>query len=492
MQGQKRATKDLPRVRVSSRLSKTWVQRQESRQQVVKHLPDFNARHSTRRTERQRRRRSALIIALIVHLIAGFFLMKSIREHIVEGDVIHVEWVEMPPPARTLVKPRPIEEAAKAPNDARTSPTKAEVIVPVISATNTQEPPPLEAKVLPSFKVGEIETQQRGDTAALLPESSTEQSLDRGSYTRSGGAQGASRSVGGGALRGTYGEGKGGTSSKSDLVLAPDKALELSDENLVPEDRLGAILEGEGMDIRGHIRLVRLKHSLSDWWQDPSAIPSFAKWLEDNTNLRADMKYAGGALHLTDPRILNAPMVIMTGHDKDMVVGKNLGNPERKKATLAPHLTPEERAALRKYVVERGGMLFFDDCGFNGLLAATVANELRRVFPEYPLQNLMHTHKIYSIYYDLPLPPTGGDVFWKSENHPKPSKFKYQKGITINNRLGVVYNRKDYLCAMETVEISSRTMLRMRRSKDVHRFMTNLLIYTMKYGGNTDRSGYKP
>ncbi len=488
MQGQKQVPKDLPRVRISSRLSKTWVHRQESRRQAVKYLPDFNARHSIRRTERQRRRLSALIIALIVHLIAGFFLIKSIREHIREDDVIYVEWVELPPPARTLVKPRPIEEAAKAHNDdARTAPTQAEVIVPVVSATNTQEPLPLEAGVLPSLKVGEIETQERGDTEVLLPESPSEPNLDRGSYTRSGGGRAGSGST----IRGATGKGKGDTSSGSELALAPDKALGLSDENLVPEDRLGAILEGEGMDIRGHIRLIRLKHSLSDWWQDPSAIPSFAKWLEENTQLRADMSYAGGALHFTDPRILNAPMVIMTGHDKDMTVGRNLATPDRKKAPLAPHFTSEERAALRKYVVERGGMLFYDDCGFNGLLAATVANELYRIFPEYPLQNLMHTHKIYSIYYDLPLPPTGGDVFWKSENHPKPSKFKYQKGITVNNRLGVVYNRKDYLCAMETVEISSRTMLQMRRSKDVHRFMTNLLIYTMKYGGNTDRSGYR-
>ena len=360
--------------------------------------------------------------------------------------------------------------------------------MPVLSDTNTQEPPPLEADVLQELGVSEVETQQRGDTETLLPDSPTERRLDRGSYTRSGSGRGASGPI----IGGTYGEGKGGTSAGSDLALAPDEALGLSNEKLVPEDRLGAILEGEGMDIRGHIRLIRLKHSLSDWWQDPSAIPSFAKWLEENTNLRADMKYAGGALHLTDPRILNAPMIIMTGHDKDMTVGRNLATPDRKKATLAPHFTSEERAALRKYVIERGGMLFYDDCGFNGLLAATVANELYRTFPEYPLQNLMHTHKIYSIYYDLPLPPTGGDVFWKSENHPKPSKFKYQKGVTINNRLGVVYNRKDYLCAMETVEISSRTMLRLRRSKDVHRFMTNLLIYTMKYGGNTDRSGYKP
>ena len=485
MQGQKQVPKDLPRIRVSSRFSKTWIQ-----SQGIRSLSVFSMQRRVLRTRHQRRNGSALLIAIILHLIAGFFVIKSIREHIQEDEVIHVEWVELPPPARKLVKPRPIEEAAKAPNDARTPPTQAKVIVPVLSATtNTQEPLPLEADVLQDLKVGEIETQERGDTETLLPESSTERSLDRGSYTRSGGG---GREAGGPIIGGTYGEGRGGSSSDSDLALAPDKALELSDENLVPEDRLGAILEGEGMDIRGHIRLIRLKHSLSDWWQDPSAIPSFAKWLEENTGLRADMKYAGGSLHMTDPRILNAPMVIMTGHDKDMTVGRNLATPDRKKATLAPHFTSAERAALRKYVVERGGMLFYDDCGMNGLLAATVAHEIYRIFPEYPLQNLMHTHKIYSIYYDLPLPPTGGDVFWKSENHPKPSKFKYQKGVTINNRLGVVYNRKDYLCAMETVEISSRTMLRMRRSKDVHRFMTNLLIYTMKYGGNTDRSGYKP
>ena len=169
MQEPKQPTKDLPRVRISSRLSKTWVNTQESRSQVVEHLPDFNARHSIRRTERQRRRRSALIIALTLHLIAGFFLLKSIREHIIEDDVIHIEWVELPPPARTLVKPRPIEEAAKAPSDARTSPTQAKVIVPVLSETNTQEPPPLEAEVLPSLKVGTIETQRRGDTETLAP-----------------------------------------------------------------------------------------------------------------------------------------------------------------------------------------------------------------------------------------------------------------------------------------------------------------------------------
>ena len=480
MQGQKQ-TKDLPRIRVRSRFSETGVQRQE-----IRHLPTFNMRHSVRRTVHRRQNVRALTITLILHLVVVFFVMQSIREHIVEDDALQIEWVELPPPFRTLIKTRQIQQV-KARNDTETVPTPAKIVIPVLSATDTQELPPLDTDALPGLKARVLETQKRGDTETDLSGSSTESRLDRGSYTRSARGRDTSSPI----IGDTHKEGSGGAAPGSDLTLAPDEALELSDENLVPEDRLGAILEGEGMEIRGHIRLIRLKHSLSDWWQDPSAIPSFAKWLEENTNLRADMKYAGGALRMTDPRILNAPMVIMTGHDKDITVGRNLATPNRKNAPLAPHFTSEERAALRKYIVERGGMLFYDDCGFNGLLAATVANELYRTFPEYPLQNLMYTHKIYSIYYDLPRPPTGGDVFWKSENKAKASQFKYQKGITINNRLGVVYNRKDYLCAMETVEIQSRTMLRLRRSKDVHRFMANLLIYTMKYGGNTDRSGYK-
>ena len=60
-----------------------------------------------------------------------------------------------------------------------------------------------------------------------------------------------------------------------------DLSLDVKNPILVPDDRLGAVLEGKGTEIRGHIRLIRLKHSLSDWWQDPTAIPSFAKWLDE-------------------------------------------------------------------------------------------------------------------------------------------------------------------------------------------------------------------
>lgn len=255
----------------------------------------------------------------------------------------------------------------------------------------------------------------------------------------------------------------------------------------LPKGQLGGILAGTGSEIRGHIRLIRLKHSLSDWWQDPTAIPALIKWLEDYTSIRADMNFQGGALPITDPQIMDAPLIIMTGHDKDITVGRGLA----KDGPLQTGFTPQERAALRKYIVEKGGMLFFDDCGFNGLFAHIVADELKTIFPEYPLEIIPHDHELYTLYYQLPKPPTGGDVFWGNENNAQPTQFPYQKGITIDKRLAVVYNRKDYMCAMETAEIESRTMLRLRRSTDVYRFMSNLLIYALKYGGNTDRTGYK-
>ena len=34
--------------------------------------------------------------------------------------------------------------------------------------------------------------------------------------------------------------------------------------------------------VRGHISLLRLKHDMSDWWQDPTAITSLTKWLQEH------------------------------------------------------------------------------------------------------------------------------------------------------------------------------------------------------------------
>ena len=75
-----------------------------------------------------------------------------------------------PPPSRTLIKTRQIQQV-KVRNDTETVPTPAKIVIPVLSATDTQELPPLDIDALPGLKARVLETQKRGDTDS---DSSTE------------------------------------------------------------------------------------------------------------------------------------------------------------------------------------------------------------------------------------------------------------------------------------------------------------------------------
>ena len=442
---------------------------------------------------RRNRFPASLFISILLHLVLAILFFQTIMQEYKEEDFITVDWVNLPPAKRTVKT-----EVIKRPQPRAATPKTLSIQRNRVDPN----PKPVEVKVASrdslkfvreDFDIS-VDTSEASaanlKTAANIPVRSHDITVRE---TDDDSGEGDEGLLIGRAQKPSSGKGRSNSLSSSIIestgaVDSPDSEdSDFSGRELVPENKLGAVLVGDGHDVEGHIRLIRLKHSLSDWWQDPTALPSFMKWLAENTRLRADMNFKGGSLRLTDPDIMDAPLVFMTGHDKDITVSRSL----KKGGALTGTFSVEERAALRKYIVERGGMLFFDDCGFNGLFAQQVALELDRIFPEYPLEPIPHDHEIYKIHFQLSLPPTGGDVYWGSENNPKTSKFKYQKGISIGRRLGVVYNRKDYMCAMETAEIPSRTMLRMRRSPDVLRFMTNLLVYTMKYGGNTDRSNYK-
>lgn len=457
--------------------------------------PAFTVRQRLQKATRRRRNRRALAITLVLHSIGLFWLVYTIQPTEIIEDAIHVEIVNEILAPRKVIKQKPkkvkpIATKTVSVNEQKIADTTVKVQT---EAARYQAPAAVDIDIdapdaLPSDT---LTTDARLPAIGDIPAGTTKGSQNLASGH---GGQGVSDRPGGNARRG-FGDGKflgkGQGTGEGDATHTPDADLITK----VEDDQLGAVLEGNPFELRGHIRIIRLKHSLSDWWQDPTAIPSFAKWLQENTQLRADMTYAGGSLPLTDDRILNAPMVIMTGHDKDIAVGRDLNKED---GPLSEGFTRAERAQLRKYIVEREGMLFFDDCGFNGNFAAIVQNELQRTFPEYPLNNIDHTHEIYTIYYQLPRPPRGGDVFWGNLNKgdsggyfATESQFRFQKGITINRRLAVLFNRKDYLCTMETAEVGSRALLRMRRSNDVHRFMTNMLIYQMTYGGNTDRTNFK-
>ena len=443
-------------------------------------------------TPKRRTTRNSMLASVVVHVILAIaiFLFAIEDSELIE-DSIAIDFVKPVPKARRLkrIKPKPPEpvhqevKPISQPVRVASAPRVARPVAAAPGSVSMEVSPLVPETIVDAPVTTTAQIDARRNEEVIAP------AVGRRRGTSSG--RGLGTEEGDGLGRG--GDHTGGIDSLVGSVGATDAGVGGAGEDplakitTVPDDKLGAILVGERSDIQGHIRFTRLIHSLADWWQDPSALPSFMKWLSDNTRIRADMKLEGGAMRMTDPRILDAPIIVMTGHDKEMTTRSNLMRGE----PWMVGFTPAERSAMRKYLVERGGLLFFDDCGFKGLFAARVADELRKILPEYPLQSIPHSHEIYSIYYKLSVPPNGGDVYWESENNPKVTRFKFQKGITIGRRLAVVYNRKDYLCAMETAEIPSRTMLRMRRSADVHRFMVNMFVYAMKYGGNTDRSGYK-
>jgi hypothetical protein len=438
--------------------------------------------------------RGAFAVSFVVHAIVlaafGVYLVVRYVPYPVD-TALAIEWIELPQSQIRKIFPRkeflPVEKMALVEN----------TFAPRMQATPSPNLIPEVVRRSPALVTQSVELNAhrlstvlpQATSLANLTDSRVRSSVSVPVGTAPGSTSG--RGVETGRVRAAAGDSQGqglsivrSTGAESGLSISQPKFADAT--TLLRDDQLGAVLQGKGNDITGHIRIVRVKHSLSDWWQDPTAMASLIEFLEEHTRIRADMKFEGGALGLTDDRILDAPMLIMTGHDKDITVSRNMarGGP------LTEGLSDAERMGLRKYLLDRQGTLFFDDCGFNGLFAEQVRQELRKVLPEYDLQDIPHNHEVYTIFYELSGPPQGGDVFWNSENNPKMSAFKFHKGIVLNGRLAVLYNRKDYMCAMETAEIESRTMLRLRRSPTVYRFMTNLIVYALKHGGNVDRSRY--
>ncbi|MGQ9610341.1 MAG: DUF4159 domain-containing protein [bacterium] len=436
----------------------------------------------------------SFLISAIIHVIFIVILASYITiDHRIVESAISVAWVEVKD--EVFNRPRPLlnesllrknlprrEDATSKLNNEFKSNTFAQALSvspEVIKKSVELNPKGIQVKALPDV-VTSTDSVLPGDISISRPVTTA-----TGAKTGRGAVTGRVRAGGGSG-------GRGGLSI-FDQNIAKDAGLmpeTLKSPDKLPEDELGGMLVGKGSDISGHIRLIRLKHGLSDWWQDPTALTGLVDWLNKNTRIRADMKVAGGVLTLDDPQIFNAPIIFMTGHDRSVTMSNNLMRPERNGGTLASSLTPQEKAGLRQYLVDKGGMLFFDDCGFNGLFADEVKSILREALPEYSLENIPRTHEIFNCYYNLPGPPRGSEMFWGSENEGKGAVFPYLMGITIGRRLAVVFCRKDYLCAIETVEIPSHTQLRYRYSPDVYKFMTNLVVYAMKYGGITDRSDY--
>ena len=442
----------------------------------------------------KKRRNMALFFSLIVHVIAiiltAVLVLKPKIEQMMENSIA-VEFVEPQQHQRTQVPKRIIREVKPKQTTAGPAirsaaaklPTASRSAIPQITDTPTLEAPPLPT-------VTELAPSPEAILSATDVSSAT---IERGSGEIEGGDAVLGSGNSGKIVRQQSG---GAGESLGNLTQSGGGGEDGLGEG-IPEtlggyrdeigDKLGSIIDEEDGIVRGHIRLIRLKHQMSDWWQDPTAIPSLIKWLRENArSITADMKYAGGALPLTDNRIMDAPLVIMTGHDQAMSASYQR---LKDRNSQASGFTDAERAALRKYILDYNGMLFFDYCGNGGnekSFANLVETELRTIFPEYPMTTLDDIrHEIFQSYYKLKKTPVGGSTFWGTGYKGGNVKWRHIRGISVPGRLGkprlaVVFCSLDYLCSMETAEIDSRAPLASRRSSDVYRFMTNMFIYQMR------------
>ena len=262
----------------------------------------------------------------------------------------------------------------------------------------------------------------------------------------------------------------------------------------LPRGEPGGRVAGRRHDIRGVFRFTRLRHDLSDWWADASALNAFTKWLNEKTQIRTDMNVEGGALKLTDANVMKSPMLIMTGHDPS--VARKGWDIVR---TIRSQFSQSEAVSLRRYLVEKEGLLIFDDCGFYAAAQSMThlfLTNMRHIMPEYPVGRIPNSHEIYHNFYQMGGPPIGFDIYQPgrtissfSTHSSSPSSRNFLQGIFIGDKLSVLVIRRDYMCAMEAVSLPSRPT---HYSPSVYRFMTNVAIYALTHGKISDYSGYVP
>ena len=257
----------------------------------------------------------------------------------------------------------------------------------------------------------------------------------------------------------------------------------------LPKGEPGGRVIGKGRDIQGVFRFTRIRHTLSDWWADASALNALTQWLNERTKIKADMNVEGGALKLTDASLFKTPLVFLTGHDPAVVRSRDLHRKNYGAGRIDGRFSDNEATGLRRYLVEKGGFLVFDDCGVEAPAQAMVRlflAQMRYVMPEYHIERISNNHEVYNNFYGMGGPPIGYDIFWWGT---RPPKRNYLEGISVGEKLSVIVIRRDYMCAMETVSLPVRSV---HYSPGVYRFMTNVVVYALTHGSISDYSGYVP
>lgn len=166
--------------------------------------------------------------------------------------------------------------------------------------------------------------------------------------------------------------------------------------------------DAEGPD--STLTVARLQYDGGgDWYADPSSLPNLLEAVRDRTGLPVSGRAA--TVRPLDPTLPDFPYLYMTGH----------GN---------VRFSPEERAALREYLLS-GGFLHADD---NYGMDESFRREMGAVFPDKELVPIPADHPVFHTVYDLP------DGLPKIHEHDGEPARAY--GIFHRGRLLVFYSHE--------------------------------------------------
>jgi hypothetical protein len=198
---------------------------------------------------------------------------------------------------------------------------------------------------------------------------------------------------------------------------------------------------------------ARLRYESGDWDYNPKVAANILNSVVEYTNIPV---YPEEIVITADSdELLAFPFLFMTGHK-------------------LVRFSEAERAQLRRFV-ERGGLLFSDDCNHDvaGLYATSFEQEMRLAFPgPGVLDKLPRTHPLYRAFFPFPdgPPQTAHELNGWGDD----MVHDYLRAVSLNHRVGVLYSNKDYGCEWDYDWRNKRF-----QRDDNTRFGVNIVVYAM-------------
>jgi Domain of unknown function (DUF4159) len=196
---------------------------------------------------------------------------------------------------------------------------------------------------------------------------------------------------------------------------------------------------------------TRLMYESGDWNVDQRMPSNIADTLLQYTTLRVDPEEH--VIPLADDRMMTAPFCYLAGHK-------------------LVEFNPDERRNFEAYL-KNGGFILADDCNhdIDGLFAKSFEREIASIFGADRLQKLPQDHALYTSFFKFDGPPATSMELngWGDD-----LVHDYLRGISFDNRLGLLYSNKDYGCEWDFDWRNKRF-----NAEDVTKFAVNIVTYAL-------------